>query len=72
MGLRIVSVSSFFVVLSEKAVNRKLKLNRLSFSVRESFPVTPLKSTLFSFISPLIKEIIRETIQTEDEIRYGK
>ena len=24
------------------------------------------------FISPLIKEIIRETIQTEDEIRYGK
>ena len=45
----------------------------LSYHMNDEIVYNRMKETLNNeFISPLIKEIIRETIQTEDEIRNGK
>lgn len=45
----------------------------LSYHMSDEIVYNRMKEALNNeFISPLIKEIIRETIQTEDEIRNGK
>ena len=45
----------------------------LSYHMSDEIVYNRMKETLNDeFISPLIKEIIRETIQTEDEIRNGR
>lgn len=45
----------------------------LSYHMSDEIVYNRMKEALNDeFISPLIKEIIRETIQTEDEIRNGK